>query len=326
MIETFDGNVVTLLTEHADAIRGLRKRIGTDLIDIGRRLDDCRKHLRGRWLSWLDREFGWTDRTARNYIAAYELSSCDGFAEIISDQRIGPTSAYLLAAGTVTEAARREVLRRAGRGTLSHREVKAIVEQARRDAEQSGEHLAAEGDTGVTYGFATIKQEFGALRHFSPAEFQEYRDASPDRRELLIDDAIAAARWKPAFAELQAVFRVLKKPMTRSFGKILADVPAEHRSATISQIGVCAEWLTKLALAAQDGGEHPSGVPGGAEGDVVRAPMRGQRARRGLPPSERVVQSAADRAEASAAQRRVEQAQPLCRGSASPRELSPRKD
>jgi hypothetical protein len=53
------------LDEDAAAIKALGKRVVGDLIEIGRRLTrdkDICGH--GHWLPWLDREFGWSDKTA----------------------------------------------------------------------------------------------------------------------------------------------------------------------------------------------------------------------------------------------------------------------
>src|ERR1700747_3622596 len=51
------------LTEHPDAIRRLGKQTVESIIEIGRRLIDCRgNHLEhGEWGPWLEREFGWSD-------------------------------------------------------------------------------------------------------------------------------------------------------------------------------------------------------------------------------------------------------------------------
>jgi len=38
------------------------------IIEIGRELIEAKKGVpHGRWLPWLEDEFGWSDRTARNY-------------------------------------------------------------------------------------------------------------------------------------------------------------------------------------------------------------------------------------------------------------------
>jgi hypothetical protein len=61
--------------ENAEEIRALGKRAAGDVIEIGRRLGEMKKVCgHGNWLQWLQREFGWTNSHALNYIRVYELS------------------------------------------------------------------------------------------------------------------------------------------------------------------------------------------------------------------------------------------------------------
>src|SRR5205814_2327075 len=68
--------VASALAEHAEAIRLLGKRVVADVIEIGRRLTECKRIARhGNWLPWLEREFGWSVSTAENYINLHKLST-----------------------------------------------------------------------------------------------------------------------------------------------------------------------------------------------------------------------------------------------------------
>jgi hypothetical protein len=49
----------------------------------------------GNWLPWLEREFGWTDRTARNFMAVHEAAAK---SEKFSDLNVPVSGLYLLAA------------------------------------------------------------------------------------------------------------------------------------------------------------------------------------------------------------------------------------
>jgi Protein of unknown function (DUF3102) len=62
------------LTAHAAAIRRLSQRCFEDLCEIGERLKACRHILKadGKWLEWLETEFGWSRRTAERFIALAE--------------------------------------------------------------------------------------------------------------------------------------------------------------------------------------------------------------------------------------------------------------
>jgi Protein of unknown function (DUF3102) len=63
------------LAETADAIRGLTKNVVRDVLEIGRRLTQAKERVgHGNWLPWLEREFGWMDKTAEKWMNVYALS------------------------------------------------------------------------------------------------------------------------------------------------------------------------------------------------------------------------------------------------------------
>ena len=101
------------LAEHAERIRFLRDRVNGDIVEMGQRLIECKEMLgHGYWLPWLDREFGWTDRTARNFMAVAGAFK----SEPVSDLPIDAGALYLLAGPTVAEEARAEAIERAQAG------------------------------------------------------------------------------------------------------------------------------------------------------------------------------------------------------------------
>jgi DUF3102 family protein len=123
------------LAGHADSIRALRKRAADDIIDIGRHLTEAKKIAgHGNWLPWLDREFGWTDDTARNFMRVYDLSK----TERVRDLNLPLRALYLIAAPSTPEAAREEVIDRAQTGEkVSVGETKHIIEQHKASPEPS---------------------------------------------------------------------------------------------------------------------------------------------------------------------------------------------
>jgi hypothetical protein len=118
----------SILTEHANAIRQLGKRVAADVIEIGRRLADCRDHHleRGKWLPWLQTEFDWSERTALNFIRVYEQSKSANFA----DFDLPISSLYLLAAPSTPEKARKEIAKRAKGGKkIKHDDVRKVIKK-----------------------------------------------------------------------------------------------------------------------------------------------------------------------------------------------------
>jgi Protein of unknown function (DUF3102) len=91
--------------EHAEAIRVLGQRIVGDIIEIGQRLIAVRETCEhGEWLSWLDQEFRWSDRTARRFIDVVEAFGSK--LDTVSDLPINAGALYFLAGPTVPPAAR----------------------------------------------------------------------------------------------------------------------------------------------------------------------------------------------------------------------------
>ena len=105
----------SVLTEHAVVIRRLGRRIVADVIEIGRRLVDCRdNHLEhGEWLPWLKREFDWSRQTADRFIHMFQAS---GKLPNLSNLNVLLSGLYLLAAPSTPEAAKIEIVERVEAG------------------------------------------------------------------------------------------------------------------------------------------------------------------------------------------------------------------
>jgi hypothetical protein len=110
-----DANVVRRVQSAAQRIRQMMKRTLEDLIAIGTDLLAVKEVLpHGKFSPWLGAEFGWTERTARNFMTVAQRFGPK--TEMISDLRIDPTAAYLLAAPSAPEEASAAALQRAEGG------------------------------------------------------------------------------------------------------------------------------------------------------------------------------------------------------------------
>jgi hypothetical protein len=99
------------LNEHATEIRKCAKRAAGDICEIGRRLTQAKKLLgHGNWLPWLEREFGWSDRTALNYMRVFEMWHTIGKSETVSDLNIDVTALYLLARPSTSVETQRQII------------------------------------------------------------------------------------------------------------------------------------------------------------------------------------------------------------------------
>jgi hypothetical protein len=119
----------------AERIRDKVKRTIEDIIEVGKDLLAVRDALpHGQFGPWLAAEFGWTERTARNFMAVAEHFGPK--TEIISDLTIQPTAAYLLAAPSAPDEALEAAIERAEAGeqitTAVAKEILAETRKKRR--------------------------------------------------------------------------------------------------------------------------------------------------------------------------------------------------
>jgi hypothetical protein len=119
-----------ILADHVSAIRVLGKRVVGDIIEIGRRLIEAKRIVgHGNWLTWLEREFGWSDDTAERFMAINRLQ---GKIPQLAEYELPVSGLYLLARPTTPLEARDEVIERAEAGEkLTHAQIKQTIDTAK---------------------------------------------------------------------------------------------------------------------------------------------------------------------------------------------------
>jgi hypothetical protein len=120
-----------ILRAHARVIQRLGRRVISDIVEIGRRLTDAKERLgHGKFLTWLAAEFGWSERTAENFMRVYDRSRK---SEKFADLDLPISALYLLAAPSTPDKALEEVAMRVGNGNgVSVAEVRDIIGTSRR--------------------------------------------------------------------------------------------------------------------------------------------------------------------------------------------------
>ena len=123
-----------VIQEHTGEIRKRLRRSAQDVWEIGQRLADVRSRLKyGQFLTWLKAEFGWSQRTAYNFINVYETFG-DRFAKLAKVD-IATSVLYQLAAPSVPEELRVEVLKAAANGQkITHKSIKSAIKQSKQAA------------------------------------------------------------------------------------------------------------------------------------------------------------------------------------------------
>lgn len=112
----------------ADATKSLRNRIERatqNIIEIGKRLTEVKKMLgHGKFLAWIEKEFGMSERTARNFMAVSLKFKSANFADF------QPSALYLLASPFTPDEAREEAVELASKGEkITHKKAKEIKEK-----------------------------------------------------------------------------------------------------------------------------------------------------------------------------------------------------
>lgn len=122
-----DSETRIVVMQRTEEIKTLMRRTAQDIIDIGTKLIEVKARLgHGNFGAWLDREFGWSDRTARKFMS---IADAFGNRKSSSDLRMSfETMAYLAAPSTPDEA-RNEAIARAEQGeTITHKAAQGIVQ------------------------------------------------------------------------------------------------------------------------------------------------------------------------------------------------------
>ena len=105
------------LAEHAAEIRRLGKRVAAGVIEIGRRLVQCKWLIgHGSWQTWLEHEFGWSEATALRFMQVHALA---GKSVNLTDLELPVSALYLLPAPSTPEEARDEIIKTARTATMS---------------------------------------------------------------------------------------------------------------------------------------------------------------------------------------------------------------
>ncbi len=128
--DLLETKVAEQVRSSADRIRERVKKTVEDIIEVGNDLLAVKEALgHGRFSPWLKAEFGWSERTAQNFISVAERFKSAKFAEL----PIQPSAAYLLAAPAVPDEARQVAIEKAEAGEeITFTTAKEIVAEAKK--------------------------------------------------------------------------------------------------------------------------------------------------------------------------------------------------
>jgi Protein of unknown function (DUF3102) len=274
-----------VLAANAASIRKLGTRVIGDVIEIGRRLSDCKQLVgHGYWLPWLKEEFRWSERTARNFIRAYEFAKAN--SATIADLAIDISSLYLLAAPSTPEDVLAEVLRRMDLGeSLPHAEIKRIVDKA---------HPASASATKRPISVReAVKGPSDETSYLPSGVSAEIPDGEPKDLALGSEFALTRQGWEPAFGQFQTALDALEAAAGFPVGTIIAAIPIELVAATAERVAWSKDFLLDIdaKLERLNGG---AAIPSANDENLVRVLREARESnmvRYGRPNLERVVES-----------------------------------
>jgi hypothetical protein len=229
IIKLFDSAIADpVLGKHAAKIRELGKRIIGEVIEIGRRLTECKKILGqslgyGNWLPWLDQEFGWSEATARNFMRVYELTQSK--SANFADLNLSVSALYLLAAPKTPEQARQKIIERAEAGeNLTLAEVKNAIQRTKQTTNGTTEPNTADTTTDATAADDSAEQRKAANARLFSESAEPVALAATKKSVPLMESYLAKV-----FAQL-------------SGSDIYARIPVDRRAE------VCAGFLDALTV------------------------------------------------------------------------------
>jgi hypothetical protein len=187
----------------------------------------------GAFGKWLDAEFGWTERTAQNYMRAAETYGSN--TKCVSDLPLN--TIYQLQAPTVPESVRNEVFSLAEKGERpTEVVVKAMISEAKRKRDEERRE-------------ASIQAE---RANRSLRSSKKYRDRKAAEREAAKAEAEKRAVEERAAAQEAA-------------GIVRKALPASHVQALIALIETSGSWLFLDALRRQLGEKETGHRVGGGQ-------------------------------------------------------------
>jgi hypothetical protein len=125
-----DQETQVLVRLRASEIKGLAKRVASDIVEIGGKLAEVKDCVggNGKFNEWLSSELGWSERTAYNFIAVWQKFHAANFAL----ENVATSALYLLAAPSTPPEAIEVARQIADSGQqVTHGVAKEVVRQAK---------------------------------------------------------------------------------------------------------------------------------------------------------------------------------------------------
>ena len=230
--------VMTKLMELADEIRALSKQTRESVIAIGNKLFEAKEIVgRGNFLPWIEEQFGWSERTAQNYMAVAEQSAK------FADLDVPVSALYLLAAPSTPDEVVDAVAERTEAGEkLSLEDVKEEIKTAKRGGRGWGRAAKPRDNEAETIILAHYDKTGEWLSSKEGVKLTNLNSRNFDNA-VRAAKAFKAGQTQGAYTEKMVSIHVLIEKLSPLFDRILAQSKA-HRAALSH---------TELAMVAGEG-------------------------------------------------------------------------
>jgi N6-adenosine-specific RNA methylase IME4 len=257
-ITTTTAATTSSLAEHATEIHRLGKRVVADVIEIGQRLKLCKDICgHGNWLSWLEREFAWSDETARKYMRAADLATKfqPGW-----NLNVPLSALYLLAAPSTPDEAREAIIERVNAGeAVSTEDIKTEIAAPAANANHDS-HLRRPGAERSPSGIAMPPHVTAAVeRAIASSEENRRRqeaagngvdpEQSAERRKTEAqadDDEAERSKADAVEADPQELVAVGRREILAIAKRLKAEGAEARRTERIERIGEISKGNTPL--------------------------------------------------------------------------------
>jgi DNA modification methylase len=187
----------SLVQQRTRELKERLQRTAQDIWEIGKKLVEVRSELKGHGYfdAWLRAEFGWSRRTAYNFIYVYEAFPYAKFAQMI----IEPSALYRLASPSTPSTIRDKFIQQANAGSkVTHKEVlKAVTAEKLKQVPNSIERSLKSAAVPTTEAENSKQKSTAAETKSIIPEIQQppYKAAPPKANPTIATPRFHQSRW-----------------------------------------------------------------------------------------------------------------------------------
>jgi hypothetical protein len=248
--DSLDIDTRRFVEERTERVHRLARMTAAAIAQIGQDLTEVKVRLgHGQFLKWIDREFGWQERSAQNFMNVYHNVAPHLKSATVADLQIEFRALYLIAAPSTPEPVRTAIIEHAESGHhVTREEVREVLEEYKRTGENPARLIAA--------GMA-LKEQIEEERDALPSPAEARRIAIETGKHTLDRNGIyqppltkeQQADWKADRFRIRASFDFCSwvEQGELSAKEAAAIVIARHWRMYYTKLDQAVAWLKEFA-------------------------------------------------------------------------------